>query len=521
MTPTRNIENEIDKAFEEAELESMTVAELLSQLELKEIENRLEDNYNYANGGRKPKYTPISMAKLLLYKKLKGINYNSKVLRNLQEELKDAVKLGFSVNAIPQSQNLSNFLRKRLDDKAEELIEYTANYVRDKCKQKNKLKDIDPVIKNKSDSNSESKSSKEVVIDKKFHKVSNFLKWRVFPAINFLRDDNNKYDDIEILDLLTFTAMRNVCTNEGYNLLSDFIEKDIPTPQNVLHHIRKLEKQKIYGMFDQANKRILDLAKEKGRLDRPVDVAIDFTNVMYYGDKNDEMVKEVKPKNGTSHAYQFATIKIVSGGELYTLKAIPVHKLSDKKEVVERLLEATQEYVEIRRVYADRGFFTGEIINLFKEKNLKFLMPAVRNSKVKSLLEEEGAPSFTPYVMKGKEEAKFNLVIREGEEGDPKPFATNCNRLEVLTNDLFELYGRRWDIETGYRVQKNNFYPKTTSKNYNVRLFYFLFSQLVYNSWILTNIAINLNLHNEIKKEKVITAQEFITKLFKAYVDYG
>lgn len=53
MTPTRNIENEIDKAFEEAELESMTVAELLSQLELKEIENRLEDNYNYANGDRK------------------------------------------------------------------------------------------------------------------------------------------------------------------------------------------------------------------------------------------------------------------------------------------------------------------------------------------------------------------------------------------------------------------------------------------------------------------------------------
>ncbi|MFB6200044.1 MAG: transposase, partial [Candidatus Nanohaloarchaea archaeon] len=262
--------------------------------------------------------------------------------------------------------------------------------------------------------------------------------------------------------------------------------------------------------------------KEEGRLDQPVDVAIDFTNIQYYGDKNDNMVVETQPKNGTTHAYQFATIKIVSGGEHYTLKALPVNKFSNKRDIVEELLDHAEKHIEIRRVYADRGFFSGKIINLFQERNQKFIMPAVRNQKVKQFLEEEEAPAIVRYTMKGKETSTFNLAIKKPEnEDDPKPFATNCTQLEILGNNLFELYGRRWDIETGYRVQKNNFYPKTTSKNYNVRLFYFLFSQLLYNTWTLTNVKISLHLHDEIREEKEITAQEFVTKFFQAFLDYG
>jgi len=138
---------------------------------------------------------------------------------------------------------------------------------------------------------------------RKFQEVSQFLRWHVFPAINFPRAKNAKYDDIEILDLLVFTGMRNLCTNEGYHLMTELVDKDIPTPQNILHHIRDLERDKIFEMYQTASERLLEKAKEKGDLgETPVDVAIDFTNIQYNGDKNDEMVKEVQPKDGTSHA---------------------------------------------------------------------------------------------------------------------------------------------------------------------------------------------------------------------------
>lgn len=72
-----------------------------------------------------------------------------------------------------------------------------------------------------------------------------------------------------------------------------------------------------------------------------------------------------------------------------------------------------------------------------------------------------------------------------------RAFATNeeYNENDVnLAERLFDLYGRRWGVETSYRVKKHSYLPKTTSKNYLIRLFYFMFSALLYNLWILADI---------------------------------
>jgi len=151
-------------------------------------------------------------------------------------------------------------------------------------------------------------------------------------------------------------------------------------------------------------------------------------------------------------------------------------------------------------------------------------MPAVRNSRIKDEISETENQSFQRHTMQNsrRETTTLKLVIKASPHDDNlKPFATNFNKLEYLTHDLFDLYGSRWDIESGYRVQKQNFYPKTTSKDYNVRLFYFLFSQLLYNTWTLTNTAVSLRLYDKVKEEKVLTAQQFLHKLFTECTDYG
>jgi IS4 transposase len=65
---------------------------------------------------------------------------------------------------------------------------------------------------------------------------------------------------------------------------------------------------------------------------------------------------------------------------------------------------------------------------------------------------------------------------------------------------------------SSYRV-KGDFRSRTTSKNFAVRLFYFLFSVAMYNIWILLNLSVGVNIYKEIPKKPVVTAKMFIMEM--------
>ena len=52
------------------------------------------------------------------------------------------------------------------------------------------------------------------------------------------------------------------------------------------------------------------------------DVAIDFHDIPYYGDKNTSGVRGIKVKNGTSWRYSFCTIDIVGESSEFILDNI-------------------------------------------------------------------------------------------------------------------------------------------------------------------------------------------------------
>jgi len=119
----------------------------------------------------------------------------------------------------------------------------------------------------------------------------------------------------------------------------------------------------------------------------------------------------------------------------------------------------------------------------------------------------------TGFVLK---DVKLNLVIVEEELKDGKKvkrvFATNEEYDEKdvkLLERLFDIYGKRWGIETSYRVKKHSYLPKTTSKNYYIRLFYFMFSVLLYNLWILADVLIWLHLFGKVGKKHLLTSKYF------------
>jgi putative transposase len=140
-------------------------------------------------------------------------------------------------------------------------------------------------------------------------------------------------------------------------------------------------------------------------------------------------------------------------------------------------------------------------------------MPGQRNSVVKRAMDLAPTPSIIKdFPMKN---VKFNLVVAE-RDGEKRVFATNMQLNEndpKLIERMFILYSKRWGIETSYRVKKHSYRPKTTSKNYIIRLFYFLFSVLLYNLWILADVLIWLYLHGSIGNYHLVTSKYFGTLL--------
>jgi putative transposase len=222
------------------------------------------------------------------------------------------------------------------------------------------------------------------------------------------------------------------------------------------------------------------------------------------------MVVGKMPERGTDKCYKFITLNIVESGKRFTLLALPVSNLNSKEELLTKLIHYAKKRIKINHVYVDRGFFDSKSIGVLNGFGLKWLMPGHKNYAVRRAMELSPAPSvITGFQMKT---CRFNLVIAKGEFTDKIVFATNMsfNDNDVdLIDRLSFLYSKRWGIETSYRIKKHSFHAKTTSKNYHIRLFYFLFSVLLYNLWILADILIWLHLHGKVGENHLVTSKYF------------
>ena len=95
--------------------------------------------------------------------------------------------------------------------------------------------------------------------------------------------------------------------------------------------------------------------------------------------------------------------------------------------------------------------------------------------------------------------SKVYLVIakKKGSREEDKPddrfiaFITNIkfDDPERVVDVIPEEYRYRWGIETSYRVE-DEFEAKTTSRNFTLRVIYFMLSIILYNLWILTRVEV-------------------------------
>lgn len=359
-----------------------------------------------------------------------------------------------------------------------------------------------------------SETLKRMVLERKVSsKVFQFAVDVMTEHLKFPAAKNSVYSTRDIHGCLLQLSLREGYAEGGLANLSLRCNgpNKVPTGRTFRGRVERVEVKEIRKAFIEANDEVLRTVRGFGIFRRRTVVAIDYNRKPFYGDPDVKMVIGGPNDRGTCWCYCYASIHVVEAGKRLTLYTMSINQFTEKASAVERLLsEARERGVHVKLVLLDRAFFTVEVIALLKRLSIRFIMPAVKNRKVKDAIREyheSKAEAVQRFPMgKGENTVCFNLAIypRPSERKTKTkkrrrsiydrylPFATNLSKDVATRLPTFipEEYRRRWGIETGYRVQ-GSVEAKTTSTNYALRLLYQMASVFVYNVWQYANLLLS------------------------------
>jgi len=342
---------------------------------------------------------------------------------------------------------------------------------------------------------------------------------------------NSHFKSDELVRCLIYLSIGKRYAESGLEDLG--CTRESPSADTLLRRLKMMKSSEdAYSMLVQANDEVLRKLRRRRIFRMPVIVAIDFSDDRYYGRYNSK-IRRSKKDRGTDLFYTHASLHIVERGKRITIFTVPVLPLDDHASIVERLVRAARARgIRVRTLLIDRGFFSVDITDgLSKGIRTRYLMPAVKNDRVKQVIEDHDKgriPAMIGFTMKNAEqrEASFNLLIYrkpDAKTSDPvhkryAVFATNMPREDALAvfSQLPDEYRQRWGIESGFRVQ-DNVQAKTTSTNYTVRMVYLMLSIILYNVWMLANIILANNLGVDLIKPMMKLSQ--LAKSFNMWIE--
>ena len=364
-----------------------------------------------------------------------------------------------------------------------------------------------------------------------------------FPEFWLKLGKNTIYKLKEYFYFLIFLSAFSITAESGAQML-DVAAILGPDADTLLYHLSKFSFQEVQSIMEKLNAVIFQEARrhfQRGFWKKAVPIAIDFTDLPFYGKKSVPGIVGGKKKASTHWHYRFIALTIIQKQVRFTLAVLPVLPFDTTVPLLKRLIKKAEQFIQIKYIEADRGFFTKEVIHFFMQRNYKFLMPAVKNDRIKEKIRAfhagKIAPSFQYQFKKKnseKENETFTVFITKAEtkkKKSQKPrkktkkrqtlfelyhvFATNKKLRKQSTEALQKVadqYRARWGIETGFKMV-NFFRIKTTSTNFVIRVFFYLFAVVIYNLWVLYNL---LHRHKRQKRYTLPTPRVKMLLLLKA-----
>ena len=314
-------------------------------------------------------------------------------------------------------------------------------------------------------------------------KLYSFTKHHVNGLLAYDVKDRALYSKNDHLKLLLTTSLVNGFVEGVSRSLSNS-----PTGETLLSYIKSQEQTKIHKLFDKLVEQNIKTLRKRRKLMTRVPIAIDWHDVMYYGDPETPIIVGTQHKKGSCYAYEYLTVSVLVDGERLVVAVLPITARSEVSDLtIGILLRIEQLGIKIRYVTLDGGFFNADTIRFLEVYGLKYIIHMPMTSKVKKMRLWKGRKFV--YTTNSHNRSKYQQISFDVTVAYDKRkkytylFATN---MHYKDDTILHLYNKRWGIETSYRMC-NQFLIKTTSKSYTIRLFYYLLACVVYNTWVLYN----------------------------------
>lgn len=208
----------------------------------------------------------------------------------------------------------------------------------------------------------------------------------VYPELDFGIKPCGSYTRGEFLDLLSQLAFEQEFANTGgktYQLDQSEPVDVTSTVRNhlaksFLYHLRNLSADAIDAQFDGVRDRLFTILRKQRLLPDCVDLAINLHEWRYYGTADTDHVLTTYLDHGTTRAYCFATVCIVAPRIRFTLAVLPMEAngFALGAEAIRTLVETAREYVSIRHVFLDRGFYQVHVIAELNQLNVDYIVRA-------------------------------------------------------------------------------------------------------------------------------------------------
>lgn len=301
-----------------------------------------------------------------------------------------------------------------------------------------------------------------------------------------------KYEEQQYFEVVTFLSLWNVAGENGSDVMN--ILDDVPSGDALMQQLQKLDMEHVETQFDAVFERQFKklFKKKKTKVVAIIDLHEQET---YCKDKRtNPYTLGGKQKNGTNFFFKFATIQILHKDKFLTMKVKICRRKQPLKQIVESLIKHVKKYVKIKVLLLDRGFRNVDVFNELEFIQVPILMPCIKDEKTKKEFSKaRGKFKVVKYWWKNVkgEYADFKLIMMKLANGKEIGFYTTIRFAGWYSAEYFlNLYAKRWNIETGYRLQ-NLFLPKTTCVKGVVRFFYFCYAVGMHNLWICLKNTVN------------------------------
>jgi hypothetical protein len=271
-----------------------------------------------------------------------------------------------------------------------------------------------------------------------------------------------------------------------------YVETYNPSQSDTFHKaIKEVDAQIFKREFEKAVKSALK-ALRFGR----VKVAIDVTEDPYWGEHGSYNTR-AKVHEKSNESWQYINLSIVEP-KFIPLMSIPYRQIDNLTKLSIDLLEYLRTLpLRVNLVLFDRGFYIAELIDYLENKKgkrpLPYLIFVPKNEAIKRYIEQTEKLGIFRHEMHYKMKksgwrTKTTIVIckqiwnKRLRKKLDWCFATN----QRASLKLVRTYRKRWNIETGFRIQ-DEVQIKSKSSNPLIRYFYHLLSMLMILVWKISN----------------------------------